>query len=70
MRVLNVCMVRQWPQSVRKSRLKCVTFIFVPSVGIKNTDGADTVASRDAVLDCGTMSRALILNAIRDTDRS
>lgn len=70
MRVLNVCMVRQWPQSV-VSQDRSVTFIFVPShVEIKNTDGADTVTSRDAAFDCGTMSYALILNAIRDTDRS
>src|SRR5579871_592020 len=56
----------QWLESVRKSSVKAITFIFVPGhAGVVGNERADDLASVAAVGGGKAMDRAVILNAIR-----
>lgn len=58
-------------KSVRRLSLQCVTFIFVPhQLVIKGNDRADSLANTVSVEDAGSMDRADLLNAIRETSRN
>src|SRR5579871_565052 len=65
-------MVRgQWLESVRKSSVHVVTFIFVPGhAGVVGNERADNLASTAAVGGGRAMDRADILHAIRDINRT
>ena len=61
----------QWLESVKRSSVQGVTFIFVPGhAGVVGNERADRLASMAVVGGGGAMDRADILHAIRDINRT
>ena len=61
---------RQWVESLRKSVLTRLVFIFVPGhTGVRGNERADRLAESAIVGDGQAMDRADILNVIRDARR-
>lgn len=53
------CVCRQWMESLLRSRLQCVTFVFVLGhAGIRGDERGGSLASKATVVDSRTMSQA------------
>lgn len=62
---------RQWVESVHRSRLKSITFIFVPyHVNVKGNEKADSLASTATVAGGRVMDQTDVLNVIKYTGRA
>ena len=62
---------RQWIDSLSRSKVRVITFIFVPShAGVYGNEKADRLAGSAAVVAGKPMDRADIINAIREIGRT
>ena len=70
-RVEAGCVRRQWIDSLSRSKVRVITFIFVPShAGVYGNERADRLAGSAAVVAGQRMDRADIINAIREMGRA
>jgi ribonuclease HI len=70
-KVQTGCVRNEWLRSLEKSRLQCVTFIFVPGhAGVKGNERADALASLAVLTEGPAMDRSDIVNALCDLFRS
>jgi len=70
-KVQTGCVRGQWLESVQRSMLQKVTFIFVPGhVGVRGNEGADRLAGTAIIFGGRAMDRVDILNAVTEKGRT